>query len=507
MTRAAIYARVSSAAQRDAHTIENQLRALPAYVASQGWVLVDTYVDDGRSAKAGRLEAREGFARLVRDADAKRFDVVVVVDIDRLTRTDDMRERAEILGPFQRNGIQIVTPSGGALDLRTMLGELYVTLQAIVAAEENRKRAERIKAGKARAIAEGRKPAGPTPYGLAYSRAAGEWSIDEVRADIVREIHRRIADGDSCAAIADDLHARGAPSPRGPWERHKVWDIARSRHTVGEWLADKRQRLVVKVPAIIDAATWQVTQRALEAHGKRGLIKTKHVYLLEGLAVCGVCGSPIAIRSPSTNPRGYLNPAAYVCRRRKLGRRDEARCVAPVVRVADLDARVWAAVSAALAGPDLAAAVAKHVQSLDAEHHDWQADAVGYRRHLERLDGVESGLLARFRRGIVSNAALDKELTALNRERAAIRAQLATAERALHATPRPTENTAADWLAALRTLAEEATASPLARYQLVQAIVSKGGAVVHGPRVTLDLAIDSPRSERTAQPSLAVVPG
>lgn len=46
------------------------------------------------------------------------------------------------------------------LDLRTMMGELYVTMQALVAAEEKRKRAEQIKAGKLRAIAEGRKPRG-----------------------------------------------------------------------------------------------------------------------------------------------------------------------------------------------------------------------------------------------------------------------------------------------------------------------------------------------------------
>src|SRR5687768_5363566 len=108
-TLAAIYARVSSQAQRDAHTIESQLRVLRAYVGAQGWELVDTYVDDGRSAKAGRLEQRDGFARLVRDATAKRFDILVVTDIDRLTRTDDMRERAAILGPFQAAGVRIVT--------------------------------------------------------------------------------------------------------------------------------------------------------------------------------------------------------------------------------------------------------------------------------------------------------------------------------------------------------------------------------------------------------------
>ncbi|HEY4057669.1 MAG TPA: recombinase family protein, partial [Kofleriaceae bacterium] len=131
---------MSSAAQRESNTIENQLRILPAFVAAQGWELVDTYVDDGRSAKTGKLEKRDGFARLVRDAEARRFDILVVVDIDRLTRTSDAIERASILGPFQRARIDIVTPSGGRLDLDSFIGGLYVELQARFAAEENRKR-------------------------------------------------------------------------------------------------------------------------------------------------------------------------------------------------------------------------------------------------------------------------------------------------------------------------------------------------------------------------------
>src|SRR5450755_1764854 len=56
--RAVIYARVSSLAQRDQQTIASQLEALPKFVSLRGWNLVrpaDTYVDDGRTAKAGFL--------------------------------------------------------------------------------------------------------------------------------------------------------------------------------------------------------------------------------------------------------------------------------------------------------------------------------------------------------------------------------------------------------------------------------------------------------------------
>lgn len=497
-TRAAIYARVSSQAQRDAHTIENQLRALPAFVAAQGWTLAGTYVDDGRSAKTGKLEKRDGFARLLAAAEARRFDVLVVADVDRLTRTNDMRERAAILGPFQRAGIRIVTPTGGELDLRTMLGELYVTMQALVAAEENRKRAERVKAGKARAIAEGRKPAGPTPYGLAYTRATGRWSLDPERADVVREIFRRVIGGESCKLIADDLHVRGVPPPRGPWTRHKVWHIVRSRHVVGEWTADKRTRAVVRVPAIIDEETWQAAQDKLIEHGKRGLRKTRHVYLLEGLATCGTCGEPIAIRSPTPQRRGRVGPAAYVCRARKYDQRG-GRCPAPILPVADVDQRVWAIVARALAGPQLAELVARRVEARTANRRDWEADVRRYEAQLDRAERAAAAIAARFRRGLLPEAAFDMELRAAGKERAALAVQLDRARQAARAHDDP-QVSPEQWLAVLRGLAE--TMAPEARQRAVRLLVPPGNVVFADREVEVVLEIDEPAESRSS-PRLA----
>ncbi len=502
--RAAIYARVSSDAQRERHTIENQLRVLPAYIAAQGWTLAGKYVDDGRTARTGKLEARDGFAKLVADVERGTIDTVVVVDVDRLTRTEDMRERAAILGAFQAANVAIATPSGGLLDLRTMMGELYVTLQAIFAAEENRKRAERIKAGKLRAIAEGRKPAGPTPYGLAYSRAAATWSIEATAAAIVREIFARAIAGESCLAIAGDLDARGVRPPRGAWTRHTVWRIVRSRHPAGEWSADKRRRLTMPVPRIVDDATWQAAQAALMAHGKRGLRRTRHVYLLEGLAVCGLCGSPIAMRSPTPQRRGRVQPAAYVCRARKLQRRGEPRCAAEVVPVADADARVWAAVAAELDDPALAAEVQRRATARAANRRDWAADAAGHRKHLERLARVEAAILGRYRRGAISDQAIDIELAALGRERAAVADQLATAERAAASGDEGLPDEPGAWLAAIRELVAEA--SPEARQRLVRAIVEPGSVVFHGHRIKLTLLVGADVAARPAPDVLAVVP-
>jgi DNA invertase Pin-like site-specific DNA recombinase len=501
--RAAIYARVSSAKQRDERTIESQLLELRAYLASQGWELFNIYIDDGRSAKTGMLERRDGFAQLMRDAEAGRFDILVVLDVNRLTRTGSIEERAEILGPFQRLGIQIATPSTGIQDLRSFLGEFWVTVQALVAAEENRKRAVAIQAGKARAIAEGRKPAGPTPYGLHYARLTGTWSIDEVAAAIVREIYRRVIAGESCQEIADDLHSRGVRPPRGPWERHKVWAIVRSRTAVGEWTADKRQRLVVAVPAIVDERTWQQAQAALMLHGKRGIQKTKHVYLLEGIAKCSVCGSPIAIRSAThVKRRGYRNPPAYVCRARKIARIGEERCCAPILRVADVDARVWATVQRELEDPALAAEVERRLAARAEDRHDWAADAKSYRSRLERIARAEAGILARYRAGSISDEALDIELAGIARERSAIQHQLQVAERATTDPAGLPEIEPGAFLKALREIAAED--SPIARQRIVRAILKADSVVFDGQRVKFTLLVQASQAA-LARPNLRSV--
>lgn len=432
--RAVVYPRVSSAAQRERDTIASQLRVLPEYVARQGWTLVrppETYVDDGASAAAGKLGRRTGLAALLRDAGARVFDVVVVVDLDRLSRSEDLAERGAILGALQRAGVKIAaTMTGQLLDLSTSSGDLLSTLSTYFAAEWLRKHRERVVQGRITAAARGRVPGGQPPYGFAFDRATGAWSIDPVRGPIVREMFERVAGGESCRAIADDLHARGVARPRGQWCRSMVAKVIRSRAAVGEWLADRRRGTTVQVPPIVTEELWQRAQAALELSGRRGLRRTRHEYLLEGLLACSICGAPYDSRG--ADPSSW-SAARYVCAGRHRARRGGERCPAETLLVADADARVWAAVCRELADPALPAAIAGVVAGRAIERRDWEADAAGWRRKFERLAAAERAHLERGTRGLVSPAALDAELARIARERAALAAQLETAGRAVAA--------------------------------------------------------------------------
>jgi len=434
--RAVGYARVSSKAQTERQTIETQLRSIVAFISARGWTMarpVRTYVDDGRTAKSGHLDKRDGFAQLARDAAAGMFDVVVVFDLDRLTRAEDQGERGYILGVFNRAGVRVAqVASGQVLDLRTWEGDLYSSFQAVAAADWLRKHRERIMAGKMRAIAEGRKPAGPTPFGYSYDRRSG-WAIHEQNAELVREMFRRVVGGESCQAIGDDLADRGYQRPRGgEWSNDRVYQILTARTYLGTWVADKAQSLTVPVPRIVEDELWYAAQAALARHQRRGLRRTKHVYLLEGLAVCALCGQPIGISSHGGGLEGpYSRSATYVCRRRRRPLRGHAPCSLPHQRISDVDARVWDALRAVLERGDvLERAVAQRTAEAGADRKAWAGDLKDATARMHRLQLVEETILARFRRGLVSEAAMDTELGAAARERALVQRQIEGARRA-----------------------------------------------------------------------------
>jgi DNA invertase Pin-like site-specific DNA recombinase len=83
MTKAALYARVSSDAQQKEGTIESQVAELKRQIAAAGHVLVKQYIDDG---VPGPLLDRPALNRLREDAKGNVYDVVYFLDADRIAR-------------------------------------------------------------------------------------------------------------------------------------------------------------------------------------------------------------------------------------------------------------------------------------------------------------------------------------------------------------------------------------------------------------------------------------
>src|SRR5262245_65461579 len=79
--RAALYVRVST----DAQTVENQIRELRQVAERRGWDVVEVYRDAGISGAKGR-NGRAGLDTLLKDASARKFDIIMEWAIDHLGR-------------------------------------------------------------------------------------------------------------------------------------------------------------------------------------------------------------------------------------------------------------------------------------------------------------------------------------------------------------------------------------------------------------------------------------
>ena len=146
--RAAIYVRVST----DKQTIENQLRELRQIAERRGWEVIKEYHDAGISGAKGR-EARPGLDEMLKDAQRRRFDVVMAWAIDRVGRS-----LIDLLGTIQtleHCGVDLYLDQQ-SIDTTTPSGRLMFQITGAFAEFERSMIRQRIRAGLRRAVDAGK---------------------------------------------------------------------------------------------------------------------------------------------------------------------------------------------------------------------------------------------------------------------------------------------------------------------------------------------------------------
>ena len=145
--RAAIYVRVST----DKQTVENQLRDLRQIAERRDWEVVKEYQDAGISSSKGR-DGRPGLDEMLKDAQRRRFDVVMAWAIDRLGRS-----LIDLLGTIQALeacGVDLYLDQQ-AIDTTTPAGKLMFQVTRAFAEFERSMIRQRVRAGLKRAVERG----------------------------------------------------------------------------------------------------------------------------------------------------------------------------------------------------------------------------------------------------------------------------------------------------------------------------------------------------------------
>lgn len=149
MRRAAIYLRVST----DGQTTENQRRTLVDVAERAGWDVVEVYEDHGVSGAKGR-DQRPAFDRLCKDANRRKFDVVMAWSVDRLGRS--LQDLLAFLGELHAVGVDLFLHQQG-VDTTTPAGKAMFQMMGVFAEFERAMIQDRIRAGLDRAKAQGKR--------------------------------------------------------------------------------------------------------------------------------------------------------------------------------------------------------------------------------------------------------------------------------------------------------------------------------------------------------------
>lgn len=157
--KVALYARVSKA--DDSQDPENQLAQLRAYAKERGWVVPE--IKDGKGGQypaeyvdmvSGAEANRPQLTKMLADARARRFSLVLCVKVDRLARS--VTNLYSILSELDARSVKFEC-ADQAISTNTPTGKLLLSMLAGVAEFERELIRDRTKAGLVRARVRGKR--------------------------------------------------------------------------------------------------------------------------------------------------------------------------------------------------------------------------------------------------------------------------------------------------------------------------------------------------------------
>ena len=313
-TRAAVYVRISTDEAHQPWSLSAQRDRLDAYCASQGWLVAAVYVEQASGATLNRPQLE----RVLADAHADRFDVLVVIALDRLSR--NLAQMMGLIERLEACGVALVSATQ-PFDTGTPTGRLLLQMLASFAEFERSLIVERVTAGTERRAKSGRWTSGRIPYG--YTRHPDTRGLipDPVTAPVVVEIFRLYAeDRVGTLTIAKRLNERGERTQsRKRWTPNTVTTVLRNRAYLGlvPWRGQhypgQHDSLINQ--DVFDRAQVILQERAEHPSLRRG---NQSDYLLSGVLRCAHCRSPYIGMGAHGHGGRY---EYYVCQgRRRHGR-------------------------------------------------------------------------------------------------------------------------------------------------------------------------------------------
>lgn len=340
--KAAIYTRVSTDIQsEEGFSLGAQLDRLRAYCESQGWDVADVYTDEGISAKN---TDRPALGRMMKDISQGRIDIVLVYKLDRLTR--NVVDLHHLIEQFEQYGVGFKSATE-VFDTTSAMGRLFITIIAALAQWERENLAERTKMGQIEMTRQGRWSGGRAAFG--YDYVDGQLVVNEVQAQVVREIFNRYISGHGMKKLLQWLNhpEHPQPAPRKRWTFNAIRYVLRNplyagyvRYGYRDEGGRRQKEYITHLglhEAIIDEATWNIAAKLRLERTKVPARSGTGTFPFSGLLRCGLCGSALYGRTVYRKNKNESPPRRYyVC-----GERMHSNlCKLPLIREEVIEEKV-----------------------------------------------------------------------------------------------------------------------------------------------------------------------
>ena len=294
INKVALYVRVSTTSQlEEGYSVEEQKAKLESYCDIKDWHIYKVYTDGGFS---GSTTERPALEQLIKDAQSKLFDTVLVYKLDRLSRSQkDTLYLIEDI--FLKNNIEFVSLLEN-FDTSTPFGRAVIGLLSVFAQLEREQIKERMQLGKLGRAKSGKSMMwAKTSYGYNYDKETGSMTVNEYEALAVKEIYSSYLAGMSITKLRDKINEEYPKQPA--WSYRTIRGILANPVYCG-LNQYKGQTFQGTHKPIISLVDFEQTQRELAKRQQTAKELSnprpfQAKYMLSGLAQCGYCHAPLKV--------------------------------------------------------------------------------------------------------------------------------------------------------------------------------------------------------------------
>lgn len=324
INKAALYAMYSSDNQRS-ESIDAQLRAMQNYCQQNHILIVETYIDEAKSATT---DHRPSFQKMIADSKYHQFNIILVHKLDRFAR--NRYDSAVYKRELKKNGVSVYSvledldDSPESIMMESMLEGMSEYYSQNLARE--------VMKGMRETALQCKHTGGKPPLGYDLN-TDGKLIINQGEAEVVQQIFKMYLGNYSYSKMAEVLNKKGYRTKTGSlFRKNSFYSILRQEKYTGVYIWNRasakqngmrnnhkskalKDQVMIQggCPNIISRSYFEEVQKKMQerAHGKAES-KARRYYMLggKGFLQCGICGKSMTGTVRKSHGKTYIT---YQC--------------------------------------------------------------------------------------------------------------------------------------------------------------------------------------------------